>query len=149
MHRKFRLFSPGKASSHSTLPRFFSFFLCAVFSCFRNPTNSDMDYRIFDVRTLLCVRIHTGWCTPTASRHNISTRKNSQFFLVLWMGFEPLVHWISRPMLYQLSHHIPLEAAFQLRSSKVTFNYCLSICRFVKLKATSAENVHIVLSCRY
>ena len=37
------------------------FFLCAVFSCFRNPPNSDMDYRVFIMRTLLCVRIHTGF----------------------------------------------------------------------------------------
>ena len=52
MHRKFRLLSEGKASSHSTaLPSFFCFFLCAVFSCFHNPPNSDMDYRIFNVRT--------------------------------------------------------------------------------------------------
>ena len=35
---------------------------CWVFSCFRNPPNSDMDYRILNVRTesFLCVRIHTG-----------------------------------------------------------------------------------------
>ena len=29
----------------------FVFLMCAVFSCFRNPPNSDMDYRIFNVRT--------------------------------------------------------------------------------------------------
>ena len=36
---------------------------CWVFSCFRNPPNSDMDYRIFNVRTwsFLCVHIHTGF----------------------------------------------------------------------------------------
>ena len=35
---------------------------CWVFSCFRNPRNSDMDCRIFTVRrsSFLCVRIHTG-----------------------------------------------------------------------------------------
>ena len=33
-----------------------------VFSCFRNSSNSDMDYMILNVRTLtfLCVRIHMG-----------------------------------------------------------------------------------------
>ena len=33
------------------------------FSCFRNPPNSGMDYRVFSVRTwsFLCVRIHTGF----------------------------------------------------------------------------------------
>ena len=32
------------------------------FLCFHNPPNSDMDYRIFYVRTwsFVCVRIHTG-----------------------------------------------------------------------------------------
>ena len=35
---------------------------CWVFSCFRNPPNSDMDYRIFNMctRSFLCVRIHKG-----------------------------------------------------------------------------------------
>ena len=58
----FRLFSPGKASSHSAaLPSgFLCVSLCAVFSFFRNPPNSDKDFRIFNVRTFLCVRIHTG-----------------------------------------------------------------------------------------
>ena len=42
-----------------TLPLFSA---CWVFSCFCNPLNSDMDYRIFNVHTwsFLCVRIHTG-----------------------------------------------------------------------------------------
>ena len=35
--------------------------------------------------------IHGGWATPTASQHNILTRKNSHFFLVLLTGFEPRV----------------------------------------------------------
>ena len=64
MHGKFRLLSMSKASSHSTaLPSLFGFFLlCGVFSCFSNPPNSDMDYRIFNVRTwsFLYVRIHMG-----------------------------------------------------------------------------------------
>ena len=38
----------------------FFFFLFAVFLCVRNPPHSDMDYRIFNVRTFLCVHIHTG-----------------------------------------------------------------------------------------
>ena len=48
---------------------------CWVFSCFRSPPNSDMDYIIVNVRTwsFLCARIHTGgWAhTSTASRHNM------------------------------------------------------------------------------
>ena len=52
---------------------------CWVFSCFHNPPNSDMDYRIFNVRTwsFLCVRIlyTRGLGTPTASQHNIFDSK--------------------------------------------------------------------------
>ena len=68
------------------------FSACSLFSCFRNPPNSDLDYRIFIVRTwsFLCVRVHTGgW----AHRQRVSTiyltRKNSQMFIVLLTGFEP------------------------------------------------------------
>ena len=73
--------------------------ICWVFSCFRNPPNSDIDYRIFNVRTwsLLCVRIHAGVLdTSAAIQHNIfDSEKLSQIFLVLMMGFEPRV-FVSR-----------------------------------------------------
>ena len=52
---------------------------CWVFSCFRNPSNSDMEYRIFNVRTwtFLSVRYTQGGLgTPTTSQHTILTRKN-------------------------------------------------------------------------
>ena len=41
---------------------------CWLFSYFHNPANSDMDYRIFNVRAwcFVCVRLHTG-ARPTAS----------------------------------------------------------------------------------
>ena len=41
--------------------------------CFRNPPSSNKDYRIFNVRiwSFLCVRMHTGVGTPTASQQNI------------------------------------------------------------------------------
>ena len=77
----------------------FCFFLCAVFLCFRNPANSDMDCRIFNVRTFLRVCIHTGvWGTPTTIQHKILTRKNSHRFVLcsgrdsnLW-SWNPLHH---------------------------------------------------------
>ena len=83
-----------------------------VFSCFHNPPNSDMDYRIFNVRTwlFLCVRgVHMGvghtdsesahfWfgggklpdfsCAPDAGR--------------VWTSYL----WISNLTLYQLSHPV-------------------------------------------
>ena len=78
MHGKFWMLSSGKASSHGTaLPSFVWVFSCVQFSCFRNPPNSDMDYRILNVRTFfLCVRIRTG------VGHNILTRKNSYKFVL-------------------------------------------------------------------
>ena len=64
------------------------------FSCFRNPSNFDMDYRIFNARTysFLCVYTYGGW----AHRQRVSTTFLSQkkldtcFFLLL-TGFEPRV----------------------------------------------------------
>ena len=52
MHGKFGLLSPG----NSELPQYGAtqlllFSMCGVFSCFRNPPNSYMDYRTFNVRT--------------------------------------------------------------------------------------------------
>ena len=44
-----------------------------------NPPNSDIDHRIFHVRTFLCVYTRGVWGTST-SQHIILTRKNS-FFL--------------------------------------------------------------------
>ena len=63
----------------------FPLFLCAVFSCLRNPPHSDIDYRIFNVHTwsFSCVRIHTG--------QHFDSEKLSKTFLVLQTGFEPLL----------------------------------------------------------
>ena len=48
---------------------------------------ADMDDRIFNVRTFLCMRIHTG----LGHTENESAQHfDSQIFLVLRMGFEPL-----------------------------------------------------------
>ena len=74
---------------------------CWIFSCFRNPSNSD--YRSCNVRTssFLWVRIHTGgW----AHRQRVSTtfltrNKTLTFcFLVLLTGFEPrsVGYWVRR-----------------------------------------------------
>ena len=59
---------------------------------FRNPPSSDMDYRIFNVRTFLCVRVHTGVeHTDGESAQQFDSEKLSQIFLVLRTGIEPLV----------------------------------------------------------
>ena len=115
-------FPRGKASSHSTaLPSFCCCFLCAVFSCFRNPPNSDINYRIFNMRTFLCVRIHTG---GGPHRQRVST--------TFWLGktFTNVcapygirtsghgIHWISRRTLYPLSHHVPRTRRREIRQKK-------------------------------
>ena len=58
--------------------------------CFR-AVNSDMDYRILNVRTLLCVRIHTGVGHTDESAQHFDSEKLSQILLVFPTGFEPLV----------------------------------------------------------
>ena len=74
---------------------------CWVFYCFHNPPNSDMDYRIFNMRTwlFLCVLIHTGVAGHTDSesaQHFWPPEKLSQIVLVLLTqaGFEPLIFCI-------------------------------------------------------
>ena len=60
----------------------------------RNPPNSDMDYKMFIMRTwsFLYMNIYTwGLGTQTMSQHNIFDWKISQIFLVLLMGFKSRV----------------------------------------------------------
>ena len=57
------------------------------------------------------------------------TQKNSHIFLVLRTGFEPLVmeiHWISRPTLYQLSHHVPSVTVHFILIILITVPYHIS-----------------------
>ena len=114
MHGKFGLLSPGNASSHSmALPSFFVFFfLCAVFLCFCNPPNSDMNYRIFNVRNFLCVHIHMGvGHTDNKSAQHFDSGKtltNLSYATDRIRTSGHGTHWMSRPTLYQLSHHAPL-----------------------------------------
>ena len=57
-----------------------------VFSCFRNPPiNSDIDYRIFNVRDPSCVCVYTWGLGTLTRQHNILTPINShKFFLCSW-----------------------------------------------------------------
>ena len=67
---------------------------CWVFSCFRNPRNSDINYRIFNVRvwSFLCVRIHTGvGHTDSESAQQCWLRKTHQLFRV-----RRSINWASR-----------------------------------------------------
>ena len=84
---------------------------CWVFSRFCNPPNSDMGYRIFNVRTwsFLCVRIHTGvGHTGNESAQHFWLGKTLTNFSCAPDGVRTSGLWISSPMLYQLSHPISL-----------------------------------------
>ena len=74
---------------------------CWIFSCFRNPPNTDMDCMIFNVRTwsFSCVRVHT--CvghTDSESAQQFWLGKTHFFFLVLLTGMEPSFFgfWVRR-----------------------------------------------------
>ena len=88
-------------------------FLCAVFSCFRNPPNFYMDYRIFNVRTVrdhsyACV--HTrGLSTPKTSQHNIFDSELKSHFVFLCSGRDSnlwSLDFESMLFLYPLSHPV-------------------------------------------
>ena len=60
----------------------FFFFLCAVFLCFHNPPNSDMDYSIFNRRTwsflnLMHAYTHGGGHTDNQSAQHFDSEKLS------------------------------------------------------------------------
>ena len=62
------------------------FSTCSVCSCFRNPPNSDMNYRILNVRTWSFLYTR-GLGTPTDSQHNIfNSEKTHKFSLCSWRG---------------------------------------------------------------
>ena len=63
----------GSCKSSATSPTS----ACWVFSCFRNPPNSDMDYRISNVGTYIYIR---SFGKPAASQHNIFDSENSWSF---------------------------------------------------------------------
>ena len=93
---------------------------CWVFSCFRNPPNSDNRY-------LMWARDHSDACAlllGVGRWQQVSTtfwtEKNSQVFLVLLMEFEPQGHRILSLRLCQLSHPVT-----QWRNVNVTF---LALC---------------------
>ena len=64
---------------------------CWLFSCFHNPPNSDMDYRIFNIiyNMVFHMRTYRGWAHRQWVGTTFLTWKNSAFFLCSWWGFEP------------------------------------------------------------
>ena len=86
--------------------------MLGFFSCFRNPPNSDMDYRIFNVHmwSFVCVHAyntHRGWAHWQVSTTFFSRKKITIFFCAPdWAGIRTWGVWISSLMLYQLSHPV-------------------------------------------
>ena len=83
-----------------------------VFSCFRNPPNSDMDSMIFNVRStrsFLCVRsLYTRRLdTPTASQHNMFDREQLVFSCAP-QGVRTSGHRVLSPTLYQSNWASPV-----------------------------------------
>ena len=81
---------------------------CWVFLCFRNLTNSDMDYRIFNMHTwsFLCAHYTRGVGTSTASQHNISDSEELTNCSCAPDGIRTFILRILNPTLYQLSHPV-------------------------------------------
>ena len=100
---------PGKATAATRAEQHSPTSACWVFSCFCNPPNCDMDYRIFNLRmwSFVCMCIDTGgWAHRRVSTTFLTRGKLSQLFLVLLTGFEPWVfgsrvccstNWAYRP----------------------------------------------------
>ena len=68
-----------------------------------------MEYRIFNVRTSLCVHVHSGVGYTDESAQHFDSEKLTNVSCapggIRTSGHG--VHWISRPTLYRLSHHVP------------------------------------------
>ena len=77
-----------------------------------------MDYRVFNVRTFLCMHIHTGvGHTDNESEQHFGLGKSLTNFSCAPNGNRTSghgIHWISRPTLHQLSHHVPPIAVLPL-----------------------------------
>ena len=81
---------------------------------FRNPSNFDMDYRIFNVRTrsFWCVRIHTGvghTDSESAQYVWLGKAKNKLLYSCRGSNSGHWCHGILSPMLYQLNHPVTPE----------------------------------------
>ena len=97
-------------------------------SCFRNPPNSDMEYRIFIVRTrsFLCVRVgftRGGWAHRQRVSTTFLTRKN-------WFCFSCALDGVrTRVMECGVRHALP-------RSSLQSHSIVLGVCKFKYLNQT-------------
>ena len=99
------------------------FSACWVFLCFRNPPNSDVDYRIFIARDHSCACVYTRGLhghTDSESAQHVWLGRTHKLFLYSWRDskLRPLD---PRPTLYQLSHHVT-NVHTEMFVSKCWFN---------------------------
>ena len=108
---KFRPPYPSKATAAARAALSSAISACFIFLCFHNPPNSDMDCRIFNVRTwsFLCVRIHTGIRHTDESAQYFWLEKTLTIVSCVPDRVRILGLWISSPALYQLSHPVPRQ----------------------------------------
>ena len=119
-----------QSRSRATQP-FTNYSACWVFICFHNPPNSDMDYRIFNVRTclFLCVRAHVH----TGVGH--TDCETAQRF---WLTILCVCSWRMRganPTLYQLSHPVsPILLQYVTHCHHANLTSILSLLRHLHSK---------------
>ena len=106
---KFRPPHLGKATAAASAALLSPTSACWVFSCFRNPQNSDMDYRIFNVRTW---SVTQGLGTLIMSRHNIFDFEKLTNLSCAPDGVRTAGFWIVSSTLYQLSHPVSPRLQF-------------------------------------
>ena len=109
------------------------FSACWVFSCFHNPPNSDMDYRIFNI-SHACVHDHSYVCaythglgTLTVSQHSTFDSEKLTIFSCAPDRIQSSVHWILSLMLPYFIVEVVI-ADCSLLCSVVCVCVCVSVC---------------------
>ena len=104
------LVSLGKpAATESCYP---TYSLCWVFKSFHNPPNSDMNYRVFNMHTDVCMRFSLGGCTDTIRESAVKVDSGRK--ILCHSGESNLCQRHGGLMLYQLSYIPTSSKGFQI-----------------------------------
>ena len=131
MHRKIRLLSPGKGSSHSTaLSSFFPFSpVCSVFVCFHTTSCEVYSFTangfgIFNVRVHWLLAVHTKGDQAQTNLHKSWLRETEK---LSHQGIEPRVFGLE----FWRSNHWATSPVFGLYTPVITkgiFSRCYDFC---------------------
>ena len=99
-------FPRGKPGA--TESRYPTYGACWVFKCFHNPLNSDMDHRLFNVRTHVNACDCTRWCTDTV--RETALKVDSGRTIPCRTGESNLRQRCAASMLYQLDYIPTIES---------------------------------------